>query len=136
MLLHDPAIVPAKRNVGLLKCGARRRHTRCPLPRVDFGTSRFEGNYAKSSRFHRREEYGPADVAVELNSTEAAEAARPCASALPEKRRSGVKMRSVAEWQRTDSCPAANSIFIRSPRRRWRAATAARSGQTCGRLCC
>src|SRR5262249_17992562 len=76
-----------------------------PAPTRRFRHIPLRGQLRKSSRFHRREEYGPADVAVELNSTEAAEAARPCASALPEKRRSGVKMRSVAEWQRTDSCP-------------------------------
>jgi hypothetical protein len=31
------------------KCDARRRHARRPLPREDFGKSRFKGGYAKSS---------------------------------------------------------------------------------------
>jgi hypothetical protein len=31
----------------ILKCDARRRHVRRPLPREDFGKSRFKGGYAK-----------------------------------------------------------------------------------------
>jgi hypothetical protein len=39
-----------KTNVGLLQSGdARRRHARRPLPREDFGKSRFKGGYAKFS---------------------------------------------------------------------------------------
>jgi hypothetical protein len=35
-----------------------------PLPREDFGTYRFKGSYPRSSQFHSRKEYGPADIAV------------------------------------------------------------------------
>jgi len=49
MLLHDLAIVPAKRNVGLLKCGARRRHSRCPLsPEREFGIS-VKGSFGQNT---------------------------------------------------------------------------------------
>jgi len=43
-------------NVGLLESDARRRHASSPLPRGEFGTSRFKGSYIKSSRFRGLEE--------------------------------------------------------------------------------
>src|SRR5262249_5445983 len=35
---------PAKKNVGLLRCDARRWHTSCPLRRGDLGTSHLQGS--------------------------------------------------------------------------------------------
>jgi len=48
--LRDLIARPEKR---MKKWDARRRHARRPLPREDFGKSRFKGDYAKSSWFHR-----------------------------------------------------------------------------------
>jgi hypothetical protein len=58
------SFAPAKRNVGSLKCDARRRHASCPLAREDFGTSRFKGSYANLADFTslRNGVHGPANV--------------------------------------------------------------------------